>query len=97
MGLEGAAPEGTGLCQGSPMDSFTPLIRKPRKRKEDSMKTTIDIPEDALHEAMRHTGAKTKREAMVIALTELNRRRRLQRLTERFGTLDGFMTQEEPP
>jgi Arc/MetJ family transcription regulator len=59
------------------------------------MKTTVDIPEDALQEAMRHTGAKTKRDAVVIALAEFNRRRRLQRLTERFGTLDGFMTQEE--
>jgi Arc/MetJ family transcription regulator len=59
------------------------------------MKTTVDIPEDALQEAMRHTGAKTKRDAVVIALAEFNRRRRLQRLTEKFGTLDGFMTQEE--
>lgn len=48
-----------------------------------------------LQEAIRHTGAKTKREAVVIALSELNRRRRLQKLTEKFGTLDGFMTQEE--
>jgi hypothetical protein len=59
------------------------------------MKTTVDIPEKELREAMRHTGAKTKREAVIIALAELNRRRRLQRLAERFGTLDELMTQEE--
>jgi Arc/MetJ family transcription regulator len=59
------------------------------------MKTTLDIPEDELREAIRHTGAKTKREAVVIALSEFNRRRRLQELTAKFGTLDGFMTQEE--
>ena len=59
------------------------------------MKTTVDIPEDELREAIRHTGARTKREAVVIALSELNRRRRLQKLAEKFGTLDGFMTQEE--
>ena len=59
------------------------------------MKTTVDIPDQELREAMRHTGAKTKREAVVIALSELNRRRRLQKLAERFGTLDGFMTQED--
>ncbi len=59
------------------------------------MKTTVDLPEEALEEAIRHTGAKTKREAVVIALTEFNRRRRLQKLAEKFGTLDGFMTQEE--
>jgi adenine/guanine phosphoribosyltransferase-like PRPP-binding protein len=59
------------------------------------MKTTVDIPETELREAMRHTGARTKRAAVVIALSEFNRRRRLQRLAESFGTLDEFMTQEE--
>jgi Arc/MetJ family transcription regulator len=59
------------------------------------MKTTVDIPESELQEAIRHTGAKTKREAVVIALSELNRRRRLQKLAEKFGTFDEFMTQEE--
>jgi Arc/MetJ family transcription regulator len=63
--------------------------------KLDGMKTTVDIPERELQEAIRHTGAKTKREAVVIALSELNRRRRLQKLVEKFGTLDEFMTQEE--
>jgi Arc/MetJ family transcription regulator len=61
----------------------------------DGMKTTLDIPERELQEAIRHTGAKTKREAVVIALSEFNRRRRLRKLVESFGTLDGFMTQEE--
>ena len=59
------------------------------------MKTTVDIPENELREAMSYTGAKTKREAVVIALSEFNRRRRLQKLVESFGTLDEFMTQEE--
>ena len=60
----------------------------------DGMKITVDLPEDELQEAMRHTGAKTKREALVIALSELNRRRRLKKLIESFGTLD-FMSQED--
>lgn len=59
------------------------------------MKITVDILEAELQEAIRHTGAKTKREAVVIALSEFNRRRRLQRLAEKFGTLDDCMTQEE--
>ncbi len=67
----------------------------PEMTKLDGMKTTVDIPERELQEAIRHTGAKTKREAVVIALSELNRRRRLQKLVEKFGTLDEFMTQEE--
>jgi hypothetical protein len=71
------------------------LIWIPEIPTLDGMKTTLDIPESELREAIRHTGAKTKRDAVVIALSEFNRRRRLQRLVEEFGTLDGFMTQEE--
>jgi Arc/MetJ family transcription regulator len=59
------------------------------------MKTTADIPEDELQEAVRHAGAKTKREAIVTALRDYNHRRRLARLAEAFGTLERFMTQDD--
>jgi Arc/MetJ family transcription regulator len=59
------------------------------------MKTTIDIPEKELKEAMRHLGASTKREAVVTALVEFNRRRRLAKLTERFGTFEHFLTHDD--
>ena len=51
------------------------------------MKTTVDIPEQALEEAMRHSGASTKREAVVLALEDFNRRRRLAKLVEQMGQL----------
>lgn len=59
------------------------------------MKTTIDIPENALLEAIRYTGAKTKREAVVFALLDFNRRRRLAALTGILGTFTDFMTQDD--
>jgi len=59
------------------------------------MKTTIDIPENELEEAIRHTGAKTKREAVVFALQYFNRRRRLAALAGILGTFDDFMTQDD--
>jgi Arc/MetJ family transcription regulator len=59
------------------------------------MKTTVDIPEEALQEAMRHAGAKTKREAVVIAIEEYNRRRRLGRLAAQLGSFAGFPSAEE--
>ncbi len=59
------------------------------------MKTSVDIPEEALAEAIRHSGAKTKKEAIVTAIVDYNRRRRVARLAARFGTFDGMMTQEE--
>jgi Bacterial antitoxin of type II TA system, VapB len=60
------------------------------------MKTTIDIPEDELKEAMRFTKAKTKREAVVRVLTEFNRRRRMAELVRYSGTFsDRFPTTDE--
>jgi Arc/MetJ family transcription regulator len=60
------------------------------------MKTTIDIPEVTLGEAMKFTGAKTKREAVVTAVSEFNRRHRLEKLAERLqGSCPDFMTQAD--
>lgn len=54
----------------------------------ESMKTTIDIPESALADAMRFTGAKTKREAVVKALEEFNRQQLVKEVVASFGTWD---------
>ena len=60
------------------------------------MKTTIDIPDASLREAIKHTGAKTKRDAVVTALEEFNRRRRLEEMAERLhGSCPNFMTQAD--
>jgi hypothetical protein len=60
-----------------------------------SMKTTIDIPEDELRDAMRFTKAKTKREAVVRVLEEFNRRRRMAELVKYAGSFsDSFPTNE---
>ena len=49
-------------------------------QKSDAMKTAIEIPEKELMDAIRFTGAATKREAIVTALKEFNRRRRIAAL-----------------
>ena len=60
------------------------------------MKTTVDIPESELKDAMRFTKAKTKREAVVKVLEEFNRRRRMAELVKYSGTFsDTFPTNEE--
>lgn len=56
------------------------------------MKTTIDIPDEDLKEIIRYTGAKTKREAVVCAIKDFNRRRRLAELAKVLGTFEDFMT-----
>jgi Arc/MetJ family transcription regulator len=59
------------------------------------MKTTIDIPDDELRDAMRFTKAKTKREAVVKVLEEFNRRRRMAELVKFSGTFsEAFPTNE---
>jgi len=59
------------------------------------MKTTIDIPENELAEALRHTGAKTKTEAVSLAVADYNRRQRLARLAGRMGTFKDMMTRAD--
>lgn len=59
------------------------------------MKTAIDLPDKELLDAIQFTGAKTKKEALVNALAELNRRCRMARLAERLGSSDTFCTADE--
>ena len=59
------------------------------------MKTTIDIPEQELSDAMRFTSAKTKREAVVTAIADFNRRRRMAELASYAGTCPDLMTVDE--
>ena len=60
------------------------------------MKTTIDIPENVLLEAIKHTGASTKREAILTAVERFNKLKRLEALNSRIrGTFRNFMTQAD--
>jgi Arc/MetJ family transcription regulator len=59
------------------------------------MKTTIDIPDKLLADVMRHTKASTKREAVLAALEEFNRRFRLARARSMLGTFKNMMSVEE--
>ncbi|CAN5701538.1 hypothetical protein BH20VER1_BH20VER1_25160 [soil metagenome] len=59
------------------------------------MKTTLDIPEKLLAEAMKAAGATTKRDAVLRALEEFNRRNRLRKLANRLGSSDTFISPEE--
>jgi chitinase len=59
------------------------------------MKTTVDIPEKALKDAMRYTGAKTKREAVVKALEDFNRRKGVEALIAMAGSFPDFPTNDE--
>jgi hypothetical protein len=59
------------------------------------MKTTIDIPDKELRDAMRFSAARTRREAVVTALVDYNRRQRMASLARHLGTCPGLMTPAE--
>jgi hypothetical protein len=59
------------------------------------MKTTIDIPEGELRDAMRFTRARTKREAVVTAIAAFNHRHRMAELASRAGSCPGLMTVDQ--
>lgn len=44
---------------------------------------------------MKFTGARTKREAVVAAVADFNRRKRLEKLAGMLGTFEDFMTLDE--
>lgn len=60
------------------------------------MKTTIDLPDKELADIMRYSGAKTKKEAITLAVSEYNRRHRLAKLASSIrGTFDTMIDQTE--
>jgi len=59
------------------------------------MKMMVDIPDELLKRAMKYSGATTKREAVLAALTEFNRWHRLEKARALLGTFKNMMTVEE--
>jgi hypothetical protein len=59
------------------------------------VKTTVDIPDDELRDAIRFTGARTEREAIVTAIADFNRRRRMAELVRTAGSCPGLATVDE--
>ena len=55
------------------------------------MKTTVDIPDHELADAMRFARAKTKREAIVAAIQDFNRRKRMAELVKHAGTCNDLV------
>ena len=59
------------------------------------MKTSLDIPEADLADAVRFTNAKTKREAVLAAIQDFNRRKRMAELVKYAGTCDVLTSVDE--
>ncbi|HAG51792.1 MAG TPA: hypothetical protein DCL42_10750 [Deltaproteobacteria bacterium] len=51
------------------------------------MKTTLDIPDELLNEAMRLAHSKTKKDSVIIALEDFVRKKRIEEAFEMEGKL----------
>ncbi|HVY36654.1 MAG TPA: type II toxin-antitoxin system VapB family antitoxin [Polyangia bacterium] len=52
------------------------------------MRTTLDLPDDLLNEARRILGFKSKTDTVILSLTELVRKRRIDELKGLLGHVD---------
>jgi hypothetical protein len=59
------------------------------------MKTTVDIPDEELKDGIRFTRAKTRQDAIVAAIVDYNRPRRLAKLVKHSGTCEELGSAEE--
>ena len=59
------------------------------------MELTVDIPDPELEDAITVTKAKTRDEAIVVAITEFNRRMRMAELTRYAGYYSDLISAEE--
>ena len=59
------------------------------------MKTTVDIPDKELADAMRFTNARTKKEAINAAIAEFNLRKRMAGLVKFSGKFDQLKSNED--
>jgi hypothetical protein len=59
------------------------------------MKTTIEIPNDELKQLIAFTGAKTKKDAINVAIKSYNKLQRLARLSKKLGTFENFIGPDE--
>jgi Arc/MetJ family transcription regulator len=59
------------------------------------VRTTIDINDDLIQEAMRLAGAKSKKEVIHLSLRELIRHKRIERLIKKLGNVPLDLTPED--
>lgn len=59
------------------------------------MKTTIDIPDGVFSELLENTQAKTKKDAILTAIKDFNRKQRMAAMTDMLGTFEDFLDQDD--
>ena len=71
------------------------LIMNNCRHKKEIMKTTVELSNDDIADVMRFTKARTKREAIVAAIQDFNRRKRMAELSKHAGTCKDLSSVDE--
>ncbi|HMO17923.1 MAG TPA: DUF2191 domain-containing protein [Oligoflexia bacterium] len=59
------------------------------------MKTTVDIPDDMLKELVKNSRSSKKKDAILKAIEEYNRKCKLITLAKHLGTFEGLISKSE--
>ncbi len=59
------------------------------------MKTTVDIPEVLLKEVLSYSKQRSKKDAIITAMTEYIQKKKMEEFASRLGTLDHLITSTE--
>lgn len=59
------------------------------------MKTTIDIPEKILLEVLQYSKMKTKKDAILIAMEEYVKRKKMEKFASKLGSLENLISSSE--
>jgi Arc/MetJ family transcription regulator len=78
----GASHDRARICSGPNLTSVSTSLSL------SCVRTTLDLPDDLLNEAQRLLRFKSKTDTVVLSLTELVRRRRIDELKELAGKID---------
>lgn len=57
-------------------------------------KANFDLPEETLNEVMKTSGAKTKKEAIIIAMNSYLKRKKIEKVIQSYGKVSLSWTQE---
>ena len=85
----------TGTIPRAPPNNTSGIDSASQNSYCSVVKTTVNIPDRELEDAIRFTKAKTKREAIVGAVADFNRRMRMLELAKYAGTCTDLITPQE--
>ena len=58
-------------------------------------KTTVDIPDNILNEVLLYSKKRSKKDAIIVAMSEYIQKKKMEEFASKLGTLENFITNTE--